>query len=214
MTALAWDASGERFFETGIDRGVLYLSDGSGVVWNGLTSFDDKSTGQTTPVYFDGLKYNDLYVQGDYEATLKAYTYPDEFMEFEGVQDVGNGFFVSGQTPRMFGLSYRTLVGNDLDQDLGYKIHLLANLVAVPSNRSYKTNAKTIGPIEFEWSISAIPSRVPGYKPSAHLIFDTRSSSPEFITYLEEILYGSESTDPRLPSFIDILNIADSWTPV
>lgn len=214
MTALVWDALGDKIYETGIDRGVLYLSDGSGVAWNGLTSFDDKTGGEVTPVYFDGIKYNDIYVQKDFEATLKAFTYPDEFMEFEGLQEVDNGFFVSGQQPKTFGLSYRTKIGNDVDSEFGYKIHLWSNLTAVPATKSYKTNAKSIGAIEFEWSISAIPSRVPGYKSSPHLIFDTTKADPDFVTYLEEILYGTESEDPKLPSFAELLHMADVWVPV
>lgn len=213
MTALTWDGSGERLYETGIDRGVLYLSDGSGVPWNGLTSFEDKSTGSTTPLYFDGLVYNYITVLSDFTASLKAYTYPDEFLEFEGVQDANNGFFVSGQMPKFFGLSYRSLIGSDLDPAFGYKIHILSNIIAVPSSKGYITNAKSIKALEFEWELSAVPSLIPGYRPSPHLIFDTTKSTPEFVAALETLLYGSDTTEPKLPSFQELLKFADSSVP-
>lgn len=214
MTALTWDASGERLYETGIDRGVLYLSDGSGVPWNGLTSFDDKSTGTSTPLYFDGLVYNYMTVLSDFTATLKAYTYPDEFLEFEGVQDANNGFFVAGQMPKFFGLSYRSKIGSDIDADLGYKIHVVSNLIAVPSAKAYVTNAKSLKALEFEWNLSAVPSLIPGFRPSPHLIFDTTKSVPEFVEALEALLYGSDIAEPRLPSFQELLNFADGWVAV
>jgi len=214
MTALSWDASGEKLYETGIDRGVLYLSDGSGVPWNGLTGFEDKSTGATTPLYFDGLVYNYITVLSDFKGSLKAYTYPDEFLEFEGIQDAENGFLVAGQTPKFFGMSYRSMIGSDLDASHGYKIHILANIIAVPSVRGYVTNTKSIKALEFEWDLSAVPSLIPGYRPSPHLIFDTTKSTPEFVEVLEELLYGSDVTEPHLPSFQELLNFADSWEPV
>jgi len=173
MTTLVWDAVGDRVYETGVDRGVLYLSDGRGVPWNGLTAVEDRTTSTVTPLYWDGVKYNDLFVVGDFVGLLKAYTYPDEFMEFEGVQEVDNGLFVAGQTPKIFGLSYRTKIGNDLTSELGYKIHILSNLTAVPSTKAFKTISDTMAAVEFEWTLTAVPSHVPGYKPTSHLIFDT-----------------------------------------
>lgn len=211
MTTLVWDGAGDRVYETGVDRGVLYLADGSGVPWNGLTSVEDKSTGAVTPLYFDGVKYDDIYVQGDFVATLKAYTYPDEFMEFEGVREAANGFFVSGQTPKTFGLSYRTLLGNDVDPQLGYKIHILSNLLAVPTTRTFRSNSRQPSMVEFEWTLSAVPSKLPGYRPTPHLIFDTTKSTPEFVTELEGILYGTALTEANLPAFIDLVNFATGW---
>lgn len=213
MTALVWDAPGDRFYETGLDRGVLYLSDGSGVVWNGLTSLDDKSKAATDPVYFEGVKFDDIYIPGDFEATLKAYTYPDEFLEYEGIREYNQGFLVTGQVPKTFGLSYRTGIGNDLNPELGYKIHILCNLLAVPGSRSFKSHGKMTSAVEFEWALSATPQVVPGFRSSPHLIFDTTKSDVGFISELEAILYGTDSSDPSLPSFETILNMADSYIP-
>lgn len=214
MTALVWDAQGDKVYETGLDHGVLYLEDGRGVPWNGLISCDDRSTNTVTPLYWDGVKFNDIVVVGDFSGSIKAYTYPDEFMEFEGVQEVNNsGLFVTGQRPKTFGLSYRTRIGNDVTQNLGYKIHILSNLTAVPSNKAFKTNTATMSAIEFEWLLTAIPTHIPGFQPTPHLIFDTSKSTPEMIEDLEAILYGTDTTDPELPSLEMIVYLAGSLTP-
>lgn len=213
MTTLVWDAVGERVYETGVDRGVLYLSDGRGVPWNGLTGVEDRTTSVVTPLYWDGVKYNDIYVVGDFVGALSAYTYPDEFMEFEGVQEVGGGLFITGQLPKTFGLSYRTRIGNDLTSELGHKIHILSNLTAVPSTKAFKTNSRTMAAVEFEWNLTAVPSSIPGYKPTPHLMFDTSKSSPEMIAELEAILYGSDTTPAELPSFENLVYLASSLIP-
>lgn len=211
MTALAWDGVGQRFFDTGLDRGVLYLENGAGIPWMGLTSVDEKVTGaQATPVYFDGVKIEDIVAVGDFGATLKAITYPEEFGEFEGTVEAANGLFVTGQQSGLFGLSWRTRVGNDVDAKLGYKIHVAVNLSAVPAVKSHKTLSKSVDMEEFEWTISGIPSRIPGYKPTAHLIFDTSKSSPEFVTALEAILYGGLSNDAYLPSLAQLVSLASA----
>lgn len=214
MTTLVWDEIGARLYESGVDRGVLYLSDGTGISWNGLTNVEERFTGaQVTPLYWDGVKYNEIVTVADFSASVKAYTYPDEFLEYEGIYEVDNGMYVGSQTPGSFGLSYRTRIGNDLDSELGYKIHMLANLNAVPSNVGYKVNSPDVNAIEFEWVVTAIPSRIPGYRPTAHLIFDTTKSSAEFISELETILYGDESTEAHLPSFETLVSLAESWAP-
>lgn len=211
MSVLTWDGVGQRFFETGLDRGVLYLSDGSGIPWNGLTAVDEKTIGaQTSPVYWDGVKIDDVVSTGDFSATLKAITYPDEFSEYEGVVESTNGLFVTGQAPGLFGLSWRTKVGNDVYGLLGYKIHVAANLTAVPSQKSHKTQTNNPDMEEFEWTLTAIPSRVPGYEPTAHLIFETAKSTPEFVTLLEEMLYGSVSSNAHLSSLGDLVSLASA----
>lgn len=213
MTALVWDAQGDKVYETGVDRGVLYLEDGRGVPWNGLISAEDRSVNTTTPLYWDGVKFNDIVVIGDFIGVLKAYTYPDEFMEYEGVQEINAGMFVTGQRPKTFGLSYRTKVGNDVTPNLGYKIHILSNLTAVPSTRAFKSVGATMSAVEFEWNLTAIPQHVPGYQPTPQLIFDSTKSTPEFIADLEAILYGSDTTEPELPSFENLVYLASSLTP-
>ena len=211
MTALAWDGIGQRFFETGLDRGVLYLSDGSGIPWNGLTAVDEKTTNaKTTPIYWDGIKIDDVISVGDFSASLKAITYPDEFLEYEGVVESTNGVFVTGQTPELFGLSWRTKIGNDVSPLLGYKIHVAVNLSAVASQKGHKTQTNNPDMDEFEWTLNGIPSRVPGYEPTAHLIFDTSKSTPEFIALVEEMLYGSVSANAYLPSLGDLVSLASA----
>ena len=211
MTALAWDGVGQRFFETGLDRGVLYLSDGSGVPWNGLTAVDEKVlNAKTTPIYWDGVKIDDVISVGEFSATLKAITYPDEFLEYEGTVESTNGIFVTGQTPSLFGLSWRTKIGNDVSSLLGYKIHVAVNLSATWSQKSHGTQTDKPDMDEFEWTLNGIPSRVPGYEPTAHLIFDTSKSTPEFIAVVEEMLYGSVSTNAYLPSLGDLVSLASA----
>lgn len=214
MTALVWDAAGTKTYEAGISKGVLYLSDGSGVPWNGLTSVDEKPVGFTTqPLYFEGIKYNEIVNIGDWSATLKAYTYPDEFLEYEGVVEIDNGLFVGGQDTQLFGLCYRSEIGNDLNQEAGYKLHILSNLNAVPAPPSYRSHSPNVNINEFEWTLTAIPQRIEGFRPTAELIFDTTKSSPEFTAELEAILYGTDSTSARLPYLEEIVNFADAWVP-
>jgi len=214
MTTLVWDDVGDKLYESGVERGVLYLTDGTGIAWNGLIKVEERFTGaQVTPFYWDGVKYNEIVSVSDFSALVRAYTYPDEFLEFEGIQEIDNGLFAGSQPFKSFGLSYRTRIGNDLDSQLGYKIHILAHLNAIPSNISYETNNPDINGIEFEWTVTAIPSRIPGYRPTAHLIFDTTKSSEEFITELEAILYGDEVMEAHLPSFESLVGLAESWAP-
>lgn len=212
MTTLLWDEVGTRFYEAGVDRGVLYSADGTAVPWNGLISVTEQSSGSGgSPVYFDGVKYADIVVLGDFAATIKAYTYPDEFLAFEGVLEVGNGLFVVNQKPTRFGLSYRTRISSDLDADEGYKIHLLYNLLATPSQKDYQTLSEEGSAIEFEWNITAVPGEVPGFRPSAHVIFDTRRMSPILLQDIEETLYGNDFDDARLPPISTLTTFVGSW---
>lgn len=211
MASLEWDQTGSRFYESGVDRGVLYLSDGNGVCWNGLISVTEKSSRNVdSSIYFDGVKYADVLTTGEFAASLVAYTYPDEFLEFEGILDAGNGLFIVNQQSGRFSLSYRTKIGNDVDGDsLGYKIHLLYNLTAVPSDKNYQTFPGQ--PIEFEWDITSIPSKIPGFQPTAHIILDTRSMSPLLLQDLERTLYGTEFVDAQLPSISTLVSFIGEW---
>lgn len=211
MTRLLWDQSGTRFYEDGVDRGVLYLPDGSGIPWNGLTSVTESVNGASaSPVYFDGVKFADILVLGNYGATLRSYTYPDEFLQFEGVQDGGNGLFIGNQQPERFGLSYRTRINNDNFDD-GYKIHVVYNLRATPSDKSYQTLSPDNGPIEFEWTVTSTPIELPGYRPTAHLIFDTRQMGELLVKDIEDALYGDGSNDARLPSISTLTSFVGEW---
>jgi len=194
MTKLVWDKAGQRLYEIGIDRGVLYLSDNTGVAWNGLTSIDeDTGDDKSEPVYFDGMKFMDNQSYGDYAATLKAFTYPDAFLEYEGVGDLGGGLYVGDQQPKLFGLAYRTLVGNDIEgSDFGYKVHLVYNITAVPDAKAFETLSNGSAPTEFSWQLTTIPEKVDGYRPTAHVILDSRYLPADILAVIESILYGTD----------------------
>lgn len=211
MPSLVWDEVGTRQYETGIDKGVLYLPDGSAVAWNGLTSVVESSDKEGTPVYYDGRKINQLVTLGDFNGTMKAITYPDEFLEIEGLVEVITGVYAGDQQPQVFGLSYRTRIGNDETYDLGYKIHLLYNVTAIPNDKTYLTLSDTSAVTDFEWVISAVPEEVVGMRPTAHLIFDSTEFDPGLLAVLEEILYGSEDTTVSLIPMADLISFLKEY---
>jgi hypothetical protein len=215
MTKLLWDRVGERLYEAGLDRGVLYLSNGIGVAWNGMTSVDeDMSEDSSSPAYFDGVKYMDVPSTGDFEATLTALTYPDEFLDYEGIEGLGGGLYVDGQGSKFFGLSYRTLVGNDTEgTSHGYKIHILYNLTAVANAVNYETITNSPSPIPFTWKITGVPQDAPNYRPTAHVIFDSRYLNAELFEALEAILYGDVDDDPTIPSISELLDFVTLFGP-
>jgi hypothetical protein len=212
MTALIWDAIGEHFYETGISKGVFYDYDGHGVAWNGLTSVEENTAHQVQPVYWDGQKFNDVLTIGDFSATLKAFTYPDEFLPYEGVFQDQEGFYITGQEPNRFGLSFQSKIGNDVEGiDLGYKIHVLYNLTANPTQKSYNTMSLEIEPNEFAWEITAIPEFIENFRPTAHVIFDSRKIDSSLLAGIEELLYGSNYEDPQLPSLKSLSTFIRDW---
>lgn len=199
MAKLVWDQVGTRIYETGLDRGVLYLPDGSAVPWNGLTSIIEAFDRETSPVYYDGMKIQELVSLGSFSASMKAVTYPEEFIEIEGLDEIRGGFLVSDQPPQTFGLCYRTRVGNDIEGDeVGYKIHILYNVTAIPNEKTYASLTSDPSLVEFEWEISAIPEEVPKIRPTAHIIIDTTNVDPVLLEELELILYGDEYVDAAL----------------
>lgn len=208
MTKLVWDKVGERVFETGVDRGVLYLPEGGAVPWNGLTGVSENRSGDSsTPYYLDGVKYLDDQPPNDYAATLNAFTYPNEFNLFDGVAELDYGVYIDNQVPLSFNLSYRTRVGNDESgTDYGYKIHVLYNLTASPTDKAYSAIADTTTPSEFSWDITGVPVMIPGYRPSSHVIIDTRKAPNGSLVYLETSLYGTDDTDPVFLSPSEIIN--------
>lgn len=206
MAALTWDKTGERFFETGIDRGVIYLDD-KAVVWNGLTSVEEQPNVESTPYYLDGVKYLHRQVSGGFSAKVKAFTYPEEFDLLNGVEDLGNGLLYYDQETKAFNMSYRTRVGNDLNgSDHAYKIHVLYNVIAAPDPYSYESiQGDSVQPVEMSWSLSGTPISVSGHKSTCHIAIDTRYADPQVVPYLESVLYGSETADAFLPD-IEILS--------
>jgi hypothetical protein len=215
MTELVWDKIGDRTYQTGVDRGVLYLSDGTAAAWNGLTSVEEKFSQERKSYYLDGIKYFENVLPGDFSAQLKAFTYPDEFERINGVAPDGAGLFVHDQKPTSFGLSYRTLIGDDVfGTERGYKIHLLYNLTAIPGSNSYTSLGDQSDLIEFGWDLSGIPVATPGYRPTAHISLDSTKMNPSHIEYFEIILYGSDNVEPRLPTFQELIDLEESLSIV
>lgn len=200
MTALIWDQIGERFFETGISKGVLYKENNYGVPWNGITSLEENDSDSAESVHYDGVKVNDIITLGDYNAVLKAFTYPDEFLFHEGIIEDQTGFYAHNQLKTQFGMSYQTKIGNDVDgNEAGYKIHLLWNLTALPARRQRQTLALDATPLEFEWTLSSIPEEMDNFRPTSHAVIDSRKVDPELLKDIEEILYGSDVSVAKLP---------------
>lgn len=212
MSRIAWDQIGKRWYEIGLDRGVLYLPDRSGVPWNGLTSVDeDNSAVQVTSYWFEGVKYLDTRTSNDYSATLKALTYPKEFYPFDGIEQYASRMYLADQpVPDYFGLSYRTRIGTDNDENFGYKIHLLYNLTAAPETKTYATlTGGATTPSELSWKITGVPEHAPGFRHTAHVIIDTTEINPFLVRDIENLLYGTDAVY-SIPEGTDII---DGGTP-
>lgn len=215
MPSLTWDRVGDKTYESGLDKGVLYLPDGSAVVWNGLTSVIESFDKETTPVYYDGMKINELVTLGDFSATMTAVTYPDEFSEVEGMGSLRRGGFLGDQTPQSFGLCYRTMVGNDLSgSDYGYKIHIVYNLVAIPSDKTYASLSDSPTLVEFEWKLTAVPEELPGFRPTAHIVINSKDFDPWLLEDLEGMLYGSSTAFAALIPMPDLVTYISEWARV
>lgn len=209
MTALEWDMAGERYFETGINRGVLFTSDGDAYVWNGLTTVTESTEREVKSYYMDGIKYLDHHVPGSYAAKLEAFTYPEILDDLTGTMRYAPGVYLHDQRAQVFHLSYRTGVGNDLNADLGYKLHLVYNVMAIPSGAAIGTIGDSVEPGQFSWDLSGTPPVMFGARPTSHIHLDSRSISPELLETLELVLYGTEDDDPTLPSMIDLLTLIE-----
>jgi hypothetical protein len=216
VATLKWDKIGERFYQTGVDRGVLYPPDGPGVAWNGITGVEDSINSELKSYHLDGVKYLESRTPNEFMAKLKAYTYPDEFDAVNGVSafvidseelTAIPGLDLHDQPPKTFSLSYRTRIGNDVEGlELGYKIHMIYNVVAVPENSLYSTlSDSSIAPIEFSWNLSATPVKVPGYRPTAHYSIDSRLIPPRVLKRIELALYGNRWNDATLPPIADLV---------
>jgi len=211
MAAIVWNQLETRRFETGIDRGVLYPPNECGVPWNGLTSVEEEAANTVEAVYFDGVKFNDLVTVGDFSGVIKAITYPDEFIQFEGSLEDQTGVVILNQPQGRFGLAYRTMIGNVNGEFNHYKIHLLWNLTALPSTKIYETIADEVGLTEFEWSITAVPEDIENFRPTAHIILDSRKIDPYLMADIEAIIYGDEDSCPTLPSLKGLTSFIRKW---
>lgn len=212
MAKLVWDQSGQKFFETGVSNGVLYVSDGQGgylkgVAWNGLTSVAENPSGaESNPVYADNIKYLNIISAEEFGATIEAYTYPDEFMECDGSAQVVAGVNIGQQARKSFGISYRTRVGNDVAGDnLGYKIHVIYNCQAAPSGKTYSTVNESPEAITFSWEVTTTPVPVEGFRPTSTVVFDSTKLEAEKMAAVENALYGGASSEPGLPSIEELL---------
>lgn len=212
MTRLEWGAPGTREFETGVDRGVLYLSGQAGVPWTGLTSVDVSPEGGGTKTYYlDGEMYLLVSTREEFGATINALTFPPEFAECDGTRQHRNGLKLTQQRRKPFGFSWRTMVGNDINPEAGYIIHLVYNAVAEPASRSHETKTDTVDPTPFGWSIKAKPPVVPGYRRTAHIQIDSRTTDPNVLGLVEEALYGTDEEAPYLPTFVQLEAMYDAF---
>lgn len=207
MTKLKWDQVGEKFYETGVDQGVLYLPNSSGAYdngfpWNGLVSVSESPSGaESNKQYADNTVYLNLVSAEEFSATVEAFTYPEEFAECDGTAVPVAGVYVGQQRRKSFGLSYRTRVGNDIDAaDHGYKLHLIYGALAAPTEKAYTTINDSPEAITFSWELSTTPIDVPGLKPTATLTIDSTKVSAAKLAELEDLLYGTVGVNAQLPS--------------
>lgn len=214
MSKLVWDESGARFYETGVKNGVLYVQDASGaypkgVAWNGLTAVTESPSGaEPTPLYADDIKYVELMSAEEFGATIEAYTYPEEFEQCDGSVSLAEGVIIGQQKRVSFGLCYKTVVGNDVQgNDLGYKIHLIYGAKAAPSEKGYATINDSPEAVTFSWEITSTPVSVKGFKPTSSLVIDSRRVDAEKLAAIEDVLFGSEEAEARLPLPDEILTL-------
>lgn len=202
---IVWDESGKRFYETGVEKGVLYVAEGGaypkGVAWNGLINVAEKPSGaEPSPLYADNIKYLNLMSNEDFAASVEAYYYPDEFAACDGSAELVPGVSVGQQTRKKFGLSYVTKLGNDEDgADHGYKIHLIYGCLAAPSEKAYGTVNESPEAITFSWELSTTPVAVPNMKPTACIVIDSTKVDAEKLQALEAALYGTGDKEAYLP---------------
>lgn len=218
MSKLVWDQSGKRLYETGVDHGVLYpIQTGGvyskGVAWNGLTAVTESPSGaDVNDIYADNMKYLGLVGAEKFGATIEAYTYPDEFAECDGSVELVKGATIGQQNRKVFGMVYRTVIGNDVDgNEHGYKLHLIYGATAAPSEKAYNTINEDPEAITFSWELSTTPVNVTGHKPTASLTIDSTKADPTKLAELEKILFGDTETEPRLPlpdEIAQLLNVA------
>lgn len=209
MSKIVWDQTGERLYETGVKNGVLYPRNAQGqyplgVAWNGLTAVTESPSGaEATPLYADDIKYLNLISNEEFGATIEAYTYPDEFSVCDGSAELSPGVSIGQQSRQPFGLVYRTVVGNDTDQnDYGYKLHIIYNALAAPSEKAYASINESPEAITFSWELTTSPENVTGHKPTASITIDSTKVDATKLKTLEDQLFGTDETPggtPHLP---------------
>lgn len=207
MSRLVWDETGKKTYETGVNQGVLYIQNAEGkypkgVAWNGLTGVTESPSGaEATAIYADNIKYLNLVSAEEFGATVEAYTYPDEFAECNGEAEIATGITVGQQARKMFGMCYKTVVGNDTEGEAhGYKLHIIYGCTAAPSEKAYQTINDSPEAITFSWEVKTTPVNVTGKKPTATLIIDSTKVEASKMKALEDLLYGTESKEASLPT--------------
>lgn len=206
MSKLEWDKTGERYYEAGVEQGVLYPQGiggtyPKGVVWNGLITVTEKPSGaEASPMYADNKKYLNLLSVEDFAATVEAYTYPDEFKKCDGSAEIAKGVLIGQQKREIFGLSYMTKLGNDTEgEDHGYKLHLVYGATAAPTEKAYGTINDSPDAITFSWELTTTPVTISGFKPAACVTIDSTKCDAVKLVALEKILYGDANTEAKLP---------------
>ena len=216
MAKLVWDDSGNQLYETGTDRGVLYLADDKGaypkgVAWDGLRSITESPSGaEETALWANNHKYGSLYSAEEFAFTIGAYTSPEDFDACDGTVELAKGFSAGQQTRAKFGMTYRTLIGNDIKgTDYGYKIHFVYGATASPSEHSHSSVNESPEAEELSWECKTVPVAVEGYKPSAHFVINSTKIDKAKLDAIETIIYGSDETEPRLPLPADIIKLIE-----
>ena len=205
MAKLLWDQTGERFYETGVKKVVLYVQENgtypAGVAWNGVTAISESPSGaEPTPLYADDIKYLNLMSNEEFGASIEAYTYPDEFAACDGSAELVAGVKLGQQARKTFGLSYVTTLGNDeKGNELGYKIHIIYGCLASPSEKAYNTINDSPEAITFSWEISTTPVEVEGFKPTATIVIDSTKVDSDKLKALEDALHGTADKEAYLP---------------
>lgn len=212
---LFWTKPEKRYFEAGLDRGVLYRRGGApAVAWDGLISVEEAGGEGAVAYYIDGRPFLFFPKPKEYQATLSAYMFPEEFSEVMGMGEVADGMYLDSQPSQNFDLSYRTMVGNSAGGvENNYKIHLVYNASVTPSSSTYETLSDSINPTTFSWEIQAVPVKVEGFRPTAHIVIDTRKMDQKKINAIEDLLYGTGPGTAYMPPpqlVFDILNYGDT----
>lgn len=213
MSKLTWGAPGSREYELGVDRGVFYPRGlDSPVAWNGLVKVQEApDVDSNTEVYLEGIKVLNIPGAEEFAGTIEAFSYPQKLVQYDGFADIGTVLYVGQQPRKVFDFSYRTKVGNDVfGSDYGYKIHLVYNVLLQPATRDYGTLSSGTEVLTYNWAFSTTPLIIPGFRPSAHLVMT--SHNEEFLVDLEDILYGTDETSPRIPSPTEVIDLLGEYS--
>lgn len=211
MTKLTWDEDLFKKFEFGLDRAVIYLDNERVVSWSGLTSVSNKQNTSSEPIYYDGIKVNDKISYSEFSGVIKAYTYPDELLELEGLVEDSKGVYVTGQPSKRFNLSWRTKIFDSNAEEIGYQIHIVYNAILIPQETVYRSTSNIPDLLEFQWNIFSIPEEVVNLKPASYIVLDSLRIDNQLLLDIEDILYGTEELAPRLPSLKSFLTFIKTW---